>query len=62
LSCFVIRSGNGATNSARFTKETVAQGYRDEGVISIAGRQHRLWRAADQEGYVLDEIVKTRSE
>jgi putative transposase len=34
--------------------------YLDEVVISIAGRQHRLWRAADQEGYVLDEIVKTR--
>jgi putative transposase len=32
----------------------------DEVVISIAGRKHWLWRAVDQEGYVLDEIVQTR--
>jgi putative transposase len=32
----------------------------DEVVISIGGRKHWLWRAVDQEGYVLDEIVQTR--
>lgn len=32
----------------------------DEVVISIAGRKHWLWRAVDQEGYVLDEIVQSR--
>jgi putative transposase len=32
----------------------------DEVVISIAGQQHWLWRAVDQGGYVLDEIVQTR--
>jgi putative transposase len=32
----------------------------DEVVISIAGKKHWLWRAFDQEGYVLDEIVQTR--
>ncbi len=32
----------------------------DEVVVSIAGRKHRLWRAVDQDGYVLDEIVKNR--
>ena len=32
----------------------------DEVVISIGGRRHWLWRAADQDGYVLDEIVQTR--
>lgn len=32
----------------------------DEVVISIGGRQHWLWRAVDQDGYVLDEIVQTR--
>lgn len=32
----------------------------DEVVISIGGRKHWLWRAADQDGYVLDEIVQTR--
>ena len=32
----------------------------DEVVISIAGKNHWLWRAVDQDGYVLDEIVQTR--
>lgn len=32
----------------------------DEGVISIAGRKHWLWRAVDQDAYVLDEIVRNR--
>jgi putative transposase len=32
----------------------------DEVVISIAGQKHWLWRAVDQDGYVLDEIVQTR--
>ncbi|SOC47415.1 DDE superfamily endonuclease [Rhizobium subbaraonis] len=29
----------------------------DEVVVSTAGRKHWLWRAVDQDGYVLDEIV-----
>ena len=29
-------------------------------MISIAGRKHWLWRAVDQDGYVLDEIVQIR--
>jgi putative transposase len=32
----------------------------DAVVISIAGRKHWLWRAVDQDGYVLDEIVQSR--
>jgi putative transposase len=32
----------------------------DEVVISIAGTKHWLWRAVDQDGYVLDEIVQSR--
>ena len=28
--------------------------------IVIAGKKHWLWRAVDQNGYVLDEIVQTR--
>jgi putative transposase len=32
----------------------------DEVVISIAGKKHWLWRAVDEDGYVLDEIVQTR--
>ncbi|MEB3047489.1 DDE-type integrase/transposase/recombinase [Rhizobium sp. MJ21] len=29
-------------------------------MICIAGRKHWLWRAVDQDGYVLDEIVQPR--
>jgi putative transposase len=32
----------------------------DEVVISIAGKKHWLWRAVDQDGYVLHEIVQSR--
>jgi putative transposase len=32
----------------------------DEVVVTIAGKKHWLWRAMDQDGYVLDEIVQTR--
>ena len=32
----------------------------DEVVITIAGKKHWLWRAIDQDGYVLDEIVQSR--
>jgi putative transposase len=32
----------------------------DEVVISIGGQKHWLWRAVDQDGYVLDEIVQAR--
>jgi putative transposase len=32
----------------------------DEIVVTIAGKKHWLWRAVDQDGYVLDEVVQTR--
>jgi putative transposase len=32
----------------------------DEVVIQIAGKNQWLWRAVDQDGYVLDEIVQAR--
>jgi putative transposase len=32
----------------------------DEVVVTIAGQKHWLWRAVDQDGYVLDVIVQTR--
>ena len=32
----------------------------DEVVVTIGGRNHWLWRAVDQDGYVLDEIVQVR--
>ena len=32
----------------------------EEVVVTIAGRKHWLWRAVDQDRYVLDEIVQVR--
>ncbi|WP_264996465.1 DDE-type integrase/transposase/recombinase, partial [Kozakia baliensis] len=32
----------------------------DEVRVVIHGRPHWLWRAVDQDGYVLDEILQTR--
>lgn len=34
--------------------------HMDEVVISIAGEQHWLWRAADQNGFALDVLVQRR--
>jgi putative transposase len=32
----------------------------DEVVVTISGKKHWLWRAVDQDGYVLDENVQSR--
>jgi putative transposase len=32
----------------------------DEVVITMAGKKHWLWRAVDQEGFVLDVLVQSR--
>src|ERR687893_1197348 len=32
----------------------------DEVVVTLSGQKHWLWRAVDQDGYVLDEIVQSR--
>jgi putative transposase len=32
----------------------------DEVVVTIAGQKHWLWRAVDQDGYMLDEVIQTR--
>ena len=29
----------------------------DEGVLTINGKHHYLWRAVDQEGYTIDILV-----
>lgn len=34
--------------------------YLDEVVISIGGKKHWLWRAVDQDGFVLDALVQSR--
>jgi putative transposase len=66
LSCPTKRSGAEAANSVRPTQGDCAErglrqripGHLDEVVVSIGGRKYWLWRAVDQDGNVLDEIVQ----
>ena len=47
----------------RIHQRRLAQGdkwHLDEVVISIAGAKHYLWRAVDQDGFVLDVLVQRR--
>jgi putative transposase len=53
----------GPEYARRFRRKQPSPGdvwHLDEVVISIAGKKHWLWRAIDQDGYVLDEIVQSR--
>lgn len=52
------RAGALQVSTARPSRRDVW--HLDEVVVSIAGRKHWLWRAVDQDGYVLDEIVQSR--
>lgn len=36
------------------------KGHLDEVVITIAGKKHDLWRAVDQDGFVLEVLVRSR--
>ncbi len=53
----------GAAYAKRLRRKTPSREdiwHLDEVVVTIGGRKHWLWRAVDQDGYVLDEIVQTR--
>jgi putative transposase len=53
----------GKAFSDQIRKPAPARGdkwHRDEVVVSIAGEQHWLWRAVDQNGFVLDVLVQRR--
>ena len=53
----------GKTYSDRIRQRAPARGdkwHMDEVVISISGEQHWLWRAVDQNGFVLDVLVQRR--
>src|SRR3546814_2970294 len=52
----------GAAYAKRLCRKTPSREdiwHLDEVVVTIGGRKHWLWRAVDQDGYVLDEIVQT---
>jgi putative transposase len=53
----------GKAFSAQLRQRAPARGdkwHMDEIVVSIAGEQHWLWRAVDQNGFVLDVLVQRR--
>jgi putative transposase len=53
----------GKTFSDRLRQRAPARGdkwHLDEVVVSIAGERHWLWRAVDQNGFVLDVLVQRR--
>jgi putative transposase len=53
----------GAAYARRLRRKTPSHRdiwHLDEVVVMIAGQKHWLWRAVDQDGYVLDEIVQSR--
>ena len=57
--------GAAASNPERSPDVTRAAASRDkwhldELVISVAGKKHWLWRAVDQDGFVLDVLVQSR--
>ncbi len=53
----------GKTFAGRIRQRAPARGDKwrlDEVVVSIAGERHWLWRAVDQNGFVLDVLVQRR--
>ena len=49
-----------ARNIRRRTPRLGDKWHLDEVVITIGGRKHWLWRAVDQDGFVLDALVQSR--
>src|SRR5207237_703398 len=49
-----------ATARRALTNAVGDKWHLDEVVISIAGKKHWLWRAVDQDGFVLDVLVQSR--
>jgi len=53
----------GRAIATRIRQRRLAHGEKwhlDEVVLSIAGKKHYLWRAVDQDGFVLDVLVQSR--
>jgi putative transposase len=53
----------GPDYARRFRRKAASRSdiwHLDEVAVTIAGEKHWLWRAVDQDGYVLDEIVQIR--
>jgi putative transposase len=58
-----LLTGSGREFANRIRRRAPRRGdkwHLDEVVISIAGKKHWLWRAVDQDGFVLDILVQSR--
>jgi putative transposase len=51
-----------ANRIRRRTRRPGDRWHLDEVVITIAGKRHNLWRAVDQDGFVLDVLVQSRQD
>ncbi len=67
--CHMKRSAVGRPSSDPRSHATCGEGrrarrcwYMDEVVVKCAGRQFWLWRAVDQQGTVIEEILQKRRE
>jgi putative transposase len=49
-----------ANNLRRRAPQRGDKWHLDEMVITIAGKKHWLWRAVDQDGFVLDCLIQSR--
>jgi putative transposase len=58
---WALKFGQGFANQIRRRLPGVGDKWHlDEVVITIAGKKHWLWRAVDQDGFVLDVLVQSR--
>jgi len=56
-----LKFGQGFANEVRRRQPRRGDKWHlDEVFITIDGKRHYLWRAVDQEGYVLDILVQSR--
>ena len=58
---WALKFGQAFANQIRRRLPSVGDKWHlDEVVITIAGKKHWLWRAVDQDGFVLDVLVQSR--
>ena len=58
---WALKFGQGFANEVRRRQPRRGDKWHlDEVFITIGGKRHYLWRAVDQDGYVLDILVQSR--
>ena len=58
---WALKFGQGFANQIRRRLPTAGDKWHlDEMVVTISGKKHYLWRAVDQDGFVLDVLIQSR--